>query len=312
MILGVLHARMSSSRMPGKALAPILGEPMIIRQLDRIRRARSVDRVVVATSRDNSDNPLAAYLVQRGVTVFRGSAEDAVDRCAKACAGAEGVTHVARFFCDNPLIDPYAIDAAVNLALASGAAYVGSGEHGGVEVIAAPALAQAAAEPRDTRDRRDLRFFFGRRADRFARAEADDGAPRWTVDTPADFAFVRAAYEALYPANPGFGAQDVLNWLCAQPNAGVRPRGIARAAPSRTRGSDRGGSRERLEASAWETRPGSLPSALPGEGRGPYVGERDSAGELPRGPAMGPGFRRGERNGGGAILAYQAASPQTP
>ena len=223
MILGVLHARMSSERMPGKVLAPILGEPMIIRQLERVRRARTLDRVVVATTRDHGDDPLAAYLAQRDIPVFRGSAEDAVERCAKAAETAEGVTHVARFFCDNPLIDPDAIDAAVNLAQVSGADYVGSGEHGGVEVIAARALFEAAAEPRDTRDRRDLRFFFGRRAERFARAELDDGAPRWTVDTPADFAFARAAYEALHPTKPDFGAQDVLNWLCARQGARVRP-----------------------------------------------------------------------------------------
>jgi spore coat polysaccharide biosynthesis protein SpsF len=222
-ILGVLHARMSSRRMPGKVLAPILGEPMIIRQLERLRRARTLDALVVATSRDHGDDPLAAYLAQRGVPVFRGSAEDAVDRCARATEGAEGLTHVARFFCDNPLIDPENVDAAVTLARASGAAYVGSGEHGGVEVIAADALVEAAAQPRDTRDRRDLRFFFGRQADRFARAELDDGAPRWTVDTPGDFAFVRAAYEALHPTNPDFGTQDVLNWLCAREGAGVRP-----------------------------------------------------------------------------------------
>ncbi|MBW3558843.1 MAG: NTP transferase domain-containing protein [Proteobacteria bacterium] len=223
MILGVLHARMSSNRMPGKVLAPILGEPMIIRQLERIRRARTLDQVVVATTRDHGDDPLAAYLAQRDIPVFRGSADDAVLRCAKAAEGAEDVTHVARFFCDNPLIDPDAIDAAVTLARVSGAAYVGTGEHGGVEVIAADALAEAAAEPRGARDRRDLRFFFGPRADRFARAELDDGAPRWTVDTPGDFAFVRAAYEALHPTKPDFGAQDVLDWLCAREGAGVRP-----------------------------------------------------------------------------------------
>lgn len=228
MILGVLHARMSSRRMPGKVLAPILGEPMILRQLERVGRARTLDRVVVATSRDHGDDPLAAYLVQRGVPVVRGPGEDAVERCARAAAGVAGATHVARFFCDNPLIDPEAIDAAVNLAQVSGAAYVGSGEHGGVEVIAADALAQAAAEPRGTRDRRDLRFYFGRQADRFARAELDEGAPRWTVDTPADFAFVQAAYQALYPGNPRFGTQDILNWICASPGAGVRP--AARAA----------------------------------------------------------------------------------
>jgi spore coat polysaccharide biosynthesis protein SpsF (cytidylyltransferase family) len=176
----------------------------------------------VATSRGHGDDPLAAYLTQRGIPVFRGSSEDAVERCARAAAGVAGATHVARFFCDNPLIDPEMIDAAVTLARASGAAYVGSGEHGGVEVIAADALAQAAEEPRTTRDRRDLRFYFGRQGERFARAELDDAAPRWTVDTPADFAFVQAAYEALYADNPRFGTQDILNWIRGQAG-GVHP-----------------------------------------------------------------------------------------
>jgi spore coat polysaccharide biosynthesis protein SpsF len=223
---------MFSNRMPGKVLAPILGEPMILRQLERVRRARTIDQVVVATTRDPSDDPLAAILEARGVPVFRGSAEDAVDRCARACAWAAevapGATHVARFFCDNPLIDPDAIDAAVNLALASQAAYVSAGEHGGVEVIALPALDAAAAEPRGTRDRRDLGLFFEQRAERFARAESRDFALGWTVDTPSDFAFVRTAYETLYPANPAFGTQDVLNMLSTP--AGARPAALARAA----------------------------------------------------------------------------------
>lgn len=227
-ILGVLHARMSSSRMPGKALAPILGEPMIIRQLERVRRARSLDEVVAAVGKDHADDPLAAYLAQRGIAVFRGSSEDAVARCAGSARWAAGqtggpATHVARFFCDNPLIDPDTIDAAVDLALASGADYVGAGEHGGVEVIAARALCEAAAEPRDTRDRRDLRLFFQRRRDRFAQTDLPVGGPGWTVDTASDFAFARAAYEALYPFNPEFGTQDVLDWLCAPSEPAARP-----------------------------------------------------------------------------------------
>ena len=63
---------------------------------------------------------------------------------------------------------------------------------------------------------------FGRQGERFARAELDDAAPRWTVDTPADFAFVQAAYEALYADNPRFGTQDILNWIRGQAG-GVHP-----------------------------------------------------------------------------------------
>lgn len=213
--------------MPGKVLAPILGEPMIVRQLERIARAETIDRVVVATSRDPSDDPLAAILQRRGIAVFRGSADDAVDRCAKAWAASDPsaeVTHVARFFCDNPLIDPDAIDAAVNLARASGAAFVHAGEHGGVEVVAVSALSTAAEAPRDTRNRRDLDLFFPRCAERYLCASTGgERAMGWTIDTPADFAFVRAAYAELYPANPGFRTQDVLNLLS-------RPAALAQAA----------------------------------------------------------------------------------
>jgi spore coat polysaccharide biosynthesis protein SpsF len=227
MILGILQARMNSSRMPGKVLAPILGEPMICRQLERIRRAKTLDAVIVATSRGHSDDPLAAYLTSRGMKVFRGSAEDAVDRCARAAEGAfagpEQPTHIARFFCDNPLIDPAAIDATVNLALTSKAAYVHGGEHAGVEVIAAPALAAAAAEPRSERDRRELELFFRRRPDNFAQAAAGTEAPAWTVDSPTDFAFVRAVYAALYPHDPAFTTQDVLDLLSARSDLAQRP-----------------------------------------------------------------------------------------
>lgn len=218
MILGILQARMNSSRMPGKVLAPILGEPMICRQLERIGRAESLDRVIVATSRSHSDDPLAAYLTGRGLTVFRGAADDAVDRCARAAEVEAEATHVVRFFCDNPLIDPEAIDAAVRLSLASKAAYVNAGEHAGVEVIAAPALAAAAAEPREDRDRRELSFFFKRRADRFAQIDTGETTPRWTVDSPTDFAFVRSVYGSLYPHDPAFSTQDVLDLLSVRPD----------------------------------------------------------------------------------------------
>ena len=234
MILGILQARMNSSRMPGKVLAPILGEAMICRQIERIRRAETLDALIVATSRGHSDDPLAAYLTSRGITVFRGASDDAVDRCARAVEGVGAAvgepTHVARFFCDNPLIDPAAIDATVRLALASKAAYVHGGEHAGVEVVAASALAEAAAEPREGRDRRELNFFFRRRAERFAQIETGEDAPAWTVDSPTDFAFVRAVYGALYPHDPAFTTQDVLDLLSARSDLVVRPERVAQAA----------------------------------------------------------------------------------
>jgi spore coat polysaccharide biosynthesis protein SpsF len=61
MIVAILQGRMSSTRLPGKVLRPILGRPMMGRQIDRIRRAKRVDRLVVATSDQSADDPIAAF-----------------------------------------------------------------------------------------------------------------------------------------------------------------------------------------------------------------------------------------------------------
>ena len=76
---------MTSSRLPGKVMAPVLGEPMIFRQIERLSRARRIDRLVVATSVDPSDDPLAQACADRGVAVFRGSLDDVLGRfCRRA------------------------------------------------------------------------------------------------------------------------------------------------------------------------------------------------------------------------------------
>ena len=85
MILAILQARMSSSRMPGAAMSPVLGEPMIWRQIERIRRARTLDKLVVATSAAPSDDALAGFLLGRGISVHRGAHFDLLE-CFSASA----------------------------------------------------------------------------------------------------------------------------------------------------------------------------------------------------------------------------------
>src|ERR1700712_5419513 len=99
MILAVLQARMSSTRMPGKVMAPVLGEPMIWRQIERMRRARTVSRIVVATSTAASDDALAGFLLGRGCAVYRGDLHDVLGRFA-ACAAACNPDYVVRLTAD--------------------------------------------------------------------------------------------------------------------------------------------------------------------------------------------------------------------
>lgn len=230
MIVAVLQARMSSSRLPGKVMADLCGAPMIQRQLERIRRARTLTKVIVATSNQPSDDPLASWLTLRGQPVFRGDLHDVLGRFAKAVrwhTDGGACSHVVRLTADCPLADPELIDEAVRLALASRAAYVSNCEQRtypdglDVEVVAADALFAATANAFDPYEREHVTPYVRRRPERFTQAHLtqprDLSGLRWTVDGPDDLAFVRQVYEALWPADPAFTTQDVLELLAVRP-----------------------------------------------------------------------------------------------
>src|SRR5712692_1849570 len=111
-VLGILQARASSSRLPGKVLKPILGRPMLLHQLDRVRRAKSLDALVVATSTDASDDAIEELCAAEGVACFRGSLDDVLDRFYQA-ALPFNPRHIARLTGDCPLIDPDLVDRVV-------------------------------------------------------------------------------------------------------------------------------------------------------------------------------------------------------
>ena len=115
-VLCILQARFSSTRLPGKVLKPILGEPMLARQIERIARAARVDALTVATSDQASDDGIAALCERLGVDCYRGSLDDVLDRFYQA-ARHSGPSHVMRLTGDCPLTDPAILDALVELHL---------------------------------------------------------------------------------------------------------------------------------------------------------------------------------------------------
>lgn len=220
---------MSSTRLPGKVLKPLAGQPMILRQIERLRRARTLDRLVVATSTEPSDAPLVEVLQAAGVDVFRGALGDVLGRFIGAL-DAFPAEHVVRLTADCPLADPQAVDDTVALHLVRGADYASNTPETfafpkglDVEVITATALRRAAAEAATPEEHEHVTWGVWTRPDRYRLAwlksgRADDGEIRWTVDTPDDYAFASAVYEALYPANPAFGSEDVRRFLAGRPD----------------------------------------------------------------------------------------------
>lgn len=226
MILAILQARMSSTRLPGKVLLPLLGEPMVVRQLERIARARRIDRTVVATSDDPSDDPLAAALEAHGAAVHRGPLNDVLARFAGAVRRFGPADHVVRLTADCPLTDPELIDAVIErhlegLDLTSNTVPRVFPDGLDVQVVRAELLLARDAQSTDPVEREHV--LIGLHYDQTLKQgsvvqDEDQGAMRWTVDHPADFAMVEKVYEALYPNKPDFGRHDVLAFLRAHPD----------------------------------------------------------------------------------------------
>jgi len=115
----IIQARMSSSRLPGKVLMDIEGVPMLGRVVDRARRAEAVDEVVVATSREPSDDAIAEFCAAADIRLARGSHYDVLDRYY-ATALANHADVVVRITGDCPLIDPELVQETIGILEGSG------------------------------------------------------------------------------------------------------------------------------------------------------------------------------------------------
>lgn len=224
--LGILQARMTSTRLPGKVLAPILGEPMIGRQIERLRRATSIDGLVVATSTDSSDDDLVGYLEGLAVPVVRGPLDDVLARFIQVLDQFRPEA-VVRLTADCPLASPAVVDTVVSAFHASGRDYVSNTlqptypDGLDVEVVRADALRWVAGNTDDDAEREHVTLGVYRRPERFSvlnvADERDLSHLRWTVDEPADLEFVRSVYGRLYSRDPAFDVEDILVLLDTSP-----------------------------------------------------------------------------------------------
>jgi spore coat polysaccharide biosynthesis protein SpsF len=114
--VAIIQARMGSSRLPGKVLREIAGEPMLARVVERTRRASRLDQVVIATTTEAGDDPVAQFCQARGYPCWRGSLHDVLDRYYQA-ARSYAAQVIVRITADCPLIDPDEIDHTVRAFL---------------------------------------------------------------------------------------------------------------------------------------------------------------------------------------------------
>jgi len=241
-VVCVSQARMTSTRLPGKVLMEAAGISLIEHHLSRLKRARNLDAVVLATTVNATDDPLATAATRIGLPVFRGSEADVLGRFAGAAAMMEADV-VVRVTSDCPLIDPELIDALVETHKA-GSDYswidVTRWPRGfDAEVFARALLDEADRTATDPYEREHVTPYIYRRPERFRLGPASTPAPgewdrpwRLCVDEPADLDLVRRILGELVPTNPDFTRHDLRDLLDQHPEWSTINRDVAQKKPT--------------------------------------------------------------------------------
>lgn len=219
-IVATIEARMRSTRLPGKVLKPILGRPMLELMIERLKRARRVDEVVVATTDHSSCDPIQELAIRLGVPCFRGSEEDVLDRVLRAARQAQADL-IVETTGDCPLICPVTTDKSIERFLASEVDYCSN--HLDVQVFPLSVLEKVAQLTNDPADREHVSLYIYEQPGRFRVLDVSDTLPtgvtnlRMSVDTPEDFRLISSIYERLYPTTPAFTLQDILDLFSREP-----------------------------------------------------------------------------------------------
>lgn len=223
----IVQARMTSTRLPGKILKEVLQKPLLEYQLERLRRVRNTDELVIATTTNDTDLPIIDFCSRYHIKFFRGSEEDVLARYYLA-ASAHEASNVVRITSDCPLIDPDIIDQVIQTYMDNQATvdYVSNTlirtypRGMDTEVFSFSVLEEAYRKALLSTEREHVTpYIYGH--DRFrikqVTAHNDLSKHRWTVDTPEDYELIRRIIEAIYPVNPVFTMQDVVNLLEQHP-----------------------------------------------------------------------------------------------
>ena len=224
-VVAIVQARMSSTRLPGKVLMDLEGETVLARVVNRLRRARLINEVLVATTERSGDDVVVSECRNLSVSFSRGDQEDVLDRYYRA-AQLSKADIVVRITSDCPLIDPEITDRTIAAFLETRPDYASNVRERtyprglDTEVMSLDTLVRAWRAARQHYERVHVTPYIYEHPAEFrmvsVTGDADYSSHRWTVDTPEDLAFIRAVYARLKD-KPMFLWRDVLDVLDREP-----------------------------------------------------------------------------------------------
>jgi spore coat polysaccharide biosynthesis protein SpsF len=224
--VAILQARTSSSRLPNKVLEEINGVPMILRQVDRIVRAKKINKLIVATSDHSTDDMLFELLERHGIETFRGPLENVYLRFLEVIESEVGDCFV-RLTGDCPLVMPEIIDNLLESFIPENYDYMSNTIEPSfpdgldVEVFTRTSFLSLRNLSLTDEELEHVTLAFHRNKDVFKlanfRESLDRSNMRWTVDYPEDLEFVRGVYGHFKGQESTFDYDQVLDFLNSKP-----------------------------------------------------------------------------------------------
>lgn len=224
----IIQARMGSSRLPGKIIKDLVGRPMLLHLVERVRQARRLDEVIVATSDGMSDDPVEKLLGENGIPCFRGDEDDVLSRYVGAARLADADV-VVRITGDCPLIDPVTVDRVLEAHFNNSADYTSNTIERtyprglDAEAFSMDALLKADSLAAPGPYREHVTLYMYRHPEEFSLSNVAAEPPldrpdlRLCVDTEEDFRLIKEIYEGLYQPGRIIDILDVISLFEQRP-----------------------------------------------------------------------------------------------
>ena len=231
----IIQARMGSTRLPGKSLFDLAGKPLVYRIIERVKRCKNIDDIILAIPDNNQNIPLEEIAIDAEVKIFKGSEEDLVDRYLNA-ANLYNTDFICRLPADNPIPEPSEIDKMISFHMSlekkgfsSNLAQINNSGYPdgiGIEIFSRSLLEYMSKKYRDPQKREHVHLNFYN----YDTQEVLDPeiAPVNTINCPNDFRrpeiildvntydqylFIKQIYDYFYYKNKYFSIKDVIYWI---------------------------------------------------------------------------------------------------
>lgn len=226
-VVAIVQARMRSNRFPGKMMKELVGKPVLWHVINRLKRAKLIDKIVVATTVKEIDKPIRELAEKLGIDGFAGSEDDVLDRYYQASKEYDAEI-IVRVTADCPLIDPQIVDKVISYYLENKDKldYVRSGLSfpdgvGDSEVFSFATIEKAWKGARLLSEREHVTPYIWKNPGifRIATVENDEDLSdiRLVIDDENDFLVVTEIFSDLYKEDEIFHLKDILNFLSKTP-----------------------------------------------------------------------------------------------